>query len=69
MHLGRWHVHGSSHDGLVLSGVRLLVLPAFFIVKHFVVVWANKMFGNACVALLCQSILKLFIVQHNSRWR
>ena len=44
----------------------------FINVKHLVVGWANNVFANACVVLLCQLVLKLFMclfVQHDSSWR
>ena len=42
----------------------------FFYVKRLVIEWANSVFANACVALLCWLILKLFMclfVQRDSR--
>ena len=33
LHLGGWHVHGSSHEGIVLSYVRSLMLPTLIRVK------------------------------------
>ena len=70
MHLGRWHVHGSSQDGMVMSMVQSLCLLTSINVKHLVLGWANNVFAYACVALLCWIILKLFMclfVQHDSR--
>ena len=72
MHHGRWVVHGSSHDGMVLSGVCSLCLPAFINMKHPMVGWANSMFANACINLLYWLFLRLFMclfVQLDSRWR
>lgn len=37
MHRDRWHVHGRSQDGTVLSGVHILFLPTSIYVKHNVV--------------------------------
>ena len=34
MHLGRWHVHGSSQDGMVLYTVQSLCLLAFFFMSN-----------------------------------
>jgi hypothetical protein len=72
MHHGRWHVHGSSHDGVELSGVCSLCLLSFIHVKHPMAGWANCMLGNAYVDLLYQLFLRLFMclfVQHDSRWK
>ena len=41
MHRDRWHVHGSSQDGMVLLGVHSLFLIVLINVKHLVVGWAN----------------------------
>jgi hypothetical protein len=67
MQCGRWHVHGSSHDGLVMSMIRSMCFLAFIDVKHLVVVWANSLFANslfanACVDLLCKLFLNYIIV-------
>ena len=51
IHLGWWH--GSSQDGMVMSRIRSLCLPTFISVKHLVLGWANSVFVDACVALLC----------------
>ena len=56
MHLGRWHLHGSSQDGMV-SRVWSLCLLTFFSVKHLVLGCANNVFDDACVALLCWLVL------------
>lgn len=37
LHLGREHAHHSSHDGMVFSGVRSLILPTFISMKHCIV--------------------------------
>ena len=65
-------MNGSSHEGMVLSGVQPLMLPALIRVKQRVVGWASSVFANVCIALLCQFVLRLFmwlLVQHDSRWR
>ena len=65
-------MHGNTHDGMVLSGVRSLVLHMLIRLKHRVVGWANTVFASACISLICQFVLRFFIcssVQHNSKWR
>ena len=50
----------------------LLILLALTRVKQWVVGWASSVFASACIALLCQFVLKLFMClleQHDSRWR
>ena len=72
LHLGRSHVHGSSHEGMVLSGVRSLMSPALIRVKQWVVGQASRFFAFVCIALLCRFVLGLFfcfLMQHDSRWR
>jgi hypothetical protein len=46
MHLGKYHVNGSSHEGMVYLGMWLLKLSVF-IVKHCVVGWASSVFASA----------------------
>ena len=65
-------MHGSSHEGMVLSSLRSLILRALIRVKQRVVGWASSVFASACIALLCWFVLRLFmclLVQHDSRWR
>lgn len=61
---GRWHVHGNSQDGLVLSRIHSLYFLAFIDVKHLVLVWANSLIANACVDLLCKLFFTLFMCLH-----
>ena len=56
MHCRRCHVQGSSHDGMVLSGIRSLCLPEFINVKHLVVGWAYSVFAIACVCYMGISV-------------
>ena len=62
MQRGRWHMRGSSQDGLVLFGLRSLYFLAFINVKHLVVGWANSLLANAHVALLCWPLLDYLCV-------
>jgi hypothetical protein len=65
-------MHESSHEGMVLSSVRSLMLPAWIRVNKRVVGWAISVFASVCTTLLCQFILELvmcLLVQHDSRWR
>ena len=65
-------MHGSTHKGMVLSGVRSLVLHMLVRLKHWVVGWANNVFASVCISLMCRFVLRLFIcsfVQHNNKWR
>ena len=69
LHLGRQHVHGSTHECMVLSSVRSLMLLVFIRVKQRVVGWASSVFD---VDFWCRFVLSLFmclIMQHSSRWR
>jgi hypothetical protein len=64
-------VHGSSHEGMVFSGVRALNLPAFMSVKHHVMGWARIVFASVYIALLCLQVCRLFMclfMQHDSMW-
>ena len=63
-------MHGSVDEGMVLSGVRSLMLPALIRGKQQVVMWAGSVFASACIALLCRFPLRLFmclLVQHDNR--
>jgi hypothetical protein len=66
-------VHGTSHEGMVWSGVWSLVLHVLIRVMHRILGWARSVF--ACVrvcCLLCRFVLRLFMCsffQHDSRWR
>ena len=65
-------MHGSSHEGMVLSGVRSLMLPTSIRVKQQVVGWASSVFATMHIALLCWFVLRLFmclLLQCDSRWR
>jgi hypothetical protein len=69
-HLDIWHVHGSSHKGVVLSGVHSLMLLVLIRVKQHVVGWASSVFASACTALACQFVFRLFmclLMQHVKR--
>ena len=46
-------MHGSSHEGMVLSAVWSLMLLALIRIKQWVVGWASSVFANACILLLC----------------
>ena len=41
-------MHGSSQEGMVLSGVWSLVLHVLIRINHWVVGWANNVFDGAC---------------------
>lgn len=72
MHPGKWHVHGSSHDAVELSGVCSLCLLSFIHMKQSMTGWTNSMVANACVEFLYQLFLRLLMclfVQHDSRWK
>ena len=65
-------MHGTSHEGMVLSRVQLLVLHALIRVKDRVVGCANSVFASVCIVLLCRYVFRLFMclfMQHDSRWR
>jgi len=69
---GRKQEHGRSHDGMVFSGVRSLIFPAFMSVKHLVVGCAISVLAIAWTALLCLLVRRLFMclfVQHERRCR
>lgn len=54
-HFGRYHVHGSNHEGRLFFGIWSLVFPVLMSVKDLVVGWASYVlvFASGCVALLC----------------
>ena len=39
-------MHGSSHDGMVLSSLRPSLEPALIRVKHFIFEWATNLFAR-----------------------
>ena len=45
IHLGRQHVQGSAHEGLVFSSVRSLNLITFIRVKHYIIRWDSIIFA------------------------
>ena len=47
--------------GMMLSSVQSLKLLALIRVKQRVVGWASSLFVNACIALLCQFVFRLFM--------
>ena len=55
------HVHGMSHDGMVLSGVWSLRVHILISVKQCLVGCALRVLANACVAFLWQLVLRLFM--------
>lgn len=61
-HCGRKHIQGENHEGIVLFGVRLLILLAFINVKYLDMGWGNSVLASACTALLWQWVLKLFML-------
>ena len=46
-------MHESNHEGMVLSGVRSIMLLTLIGVKQWVVGWASSAFASACTTLLC----------------
>ena len=56
---GRKNVQGTSHDGIVLSGVQSSNLPMLSSSNHCVTGLAPSMLINECTTLLCRLVLKL----------
>ena len=42
-------MHGSNHEGMVLSGVRSLMLPVLIRVKQQVMGWTSSVFASKCI--------------------
>ena len=54
-------MHGSSHEGTVLSCVQSLMLSSLIRVTQRVVGWASSVFASVCTKLVCQFVLGLFM--------
>ena len=63
-------MHVSSHEDMVLLGLRSLKPPSFIRVRQRVVRRASNVFASACISSLRWFDLRLFmclLMQHDSR--
>ena len=61
-------MHGSSHEGMVLSHLQSLMLPTLIKVKQWVVWWTSSVFASACIALLRWLVLRFYMWRNVSVW-
>lgn len=54
-------MHGNNQEGMVLYNVWSWKLLAIIEVKRCIVGCASSVFANACTALLCQLVHRLFM--------